>query len=68
MSLNEGGSDRFLANGASGFSTLSEDGLEELTLGLVHLLGGFIVTDAQGDCIQRLETDAGFEESLGIGQ
>jgi hypothetical protein len=68
MSLNEGRRKRIRANGSSGFASLSEEGLEELSFGLVHLLGGVIVTDAQGDGLQLREGDAGFEEGVGVGQ
>ena len=49
---------------SSGFSTLSEEGPEALSFGLIHLLGSAIVTDAEVDGIQVFEGDAGFEESL----
>ena len=68
MSLDEGEGDGFLMAESSGFSTLSEDGPEELSFGLVHLLGSDIVTDAEGDGIQMFEGDAGFEEAAGVGQ
>ena len=51
MSLNEGEGDGSLMAESSGFSTLSKDGPEELSFGLIHLLGSDIVTDAESDGI-----------------
>jgi len=46
----------------------SVNGLKEFFARLADLTSGFIIGLFQGDCIQYLESDASFEESLGIGQ
>lgn len=42
--------------------------MKEFLARLVELAGGFIIGLFEGDCIQGLEGDVGFEEGRGVGQ